>query len=228
MSEFSAKLTSFYGGTNKVSNLYAYTDARQERLEESFRDFLKVYLGAESDEELEALDEVQQEMVRETPRRFVAFLEEFKGEDTGPIDLDEVLKAGFGFEDESSQMVVQDGIPFRALCAHHLAPFYGEAAIGYLPNKRVVGLSKLPRIVQRCALQRPSLQEEITRNIADGLNEGIDPMGVIVVVRATHTCVSCRGIAASGTTTTTSAVRGVFLTNATARAEFFSLAKIRA
>lgn len=158
--------------------------------------------------------------VLETPRRYIDFLSEF----AQPVDLVAMLKQ-FEYEDSGSTgaMVVQTGIPFRGLCEHHLLPFMGTASIGYIPNKKVVGLSKLTRMTQAAGTLRPSTQETITNKIADALHHGIEPLGVMVVTSALHTCMSVRGINAPGVSTKVSAIRGAYIHSQAARQEFLSL-----
>jgi GTP cyclohydrolase I len=125
------------------------------------------------------------------------------------------------FEVDYSEMVVVKDIPFYSLCEHHLLPFFGSAAVAYVPKGRVIGLSKIPRIVEMYA-RRLQVQERMTQQIADFLMETVDPMGVAVVLEATHLCAVMRGVKKSGTVMTTSAVLGVFRRSDRTRAEFFS------
>ena len=163
--------------------------------------------------------DLEDENFEDTPRRLVSYLEEFMqgGDPT------EVLRTGFSIDNETSGMVIEKDIPFRGMCAHHLAVFYGKVHIGYIPNGRVVGLSKLCRLVELVGTKAPSLQEFITDEIADSIKEVLEPRGVIVVASAVHTCMSCRGVRAMGVETITSAVRGVFRDVPAARQEFLSL-----
>ncbi len=125
------------------------------------------------------------------------------------------------FDVDYSEMVVVKDIPFYSLCEHHLLPFFGSAAVAYIPRGKVIGLSKIPRIVEMYA-RRLQVQERMTQQIADFLMETIDPMGVGVVLEATHLCAVMRGVKKSGTVMTTSAVLGVFRRSDRTRAEFFS------
>ena len=125
------------------------------------------------------------------------------------------------FEVDYSEMVVVKDIPFHSLCEHHLLPFAGIAAVAYIPHDRVLGLSKIPRVVDMYA-RRFQLQERLTQQIADFLMEHLAPRGVGVVVEATHLCASMRGVQKPGMVMTTSAVLGLFRRSDKTRAEFFS------
>jgi GTP cyclohydrolase I len=110
--------------------------------------------------------------------------------------------------DELSELVLVRGIEFRSMCEHHLLPFTGVAHIAYVPRTRIVGLGKLPKVVETVS-SRPQVQERLTEEIADALVDGLDPLGVLVVIDAAHTCVTTRGSRQSGSTTLTLASRGV-------------------
>lgn len=160
----------------------------------------------------------------ETPMRFAKFLAEYNN----PIDLVELLKtfdAGRPKGDVGDPVVVQTRIPFRGLCEHHLLPFLGHASIGYIPNKIVVGLSKLTRLVDAAGTRRPSIQERITHDIADALMDYLECQGVMVVISAEHMCMACRGVTMPNVITTTSVVRGLFRNVPELRGEFFELIK---
>jgi GTP cyclohydrolase I len=128
------------------------------------------------------------------------------------------------FNDEGYDgMVAVHNIPFYSLCEHHLLLIAGKAHVGYLPDGSVLGLSKVARVVEAYA-KRLQLQERLTKQIADAIEDNLDPKGVIVVLEAEHMCLSIRGTQKPGTITTTSAIRGVFADPATgAREEFFRL-----
>lgn len=129
--------------------------------------------------------------------------------------------------DESyDEIVVARAIPFHSLCEHHLLPFVGTAHVGYLPGDRIVGLSKLARVVDHFA-RRLQVQERMTVQIADLLDAELAPRGVGVVLEAEHTCMSLRGAAKPGTTTVTSALRGLVREDPRTRAEFLALAGVR-
>jgi GTP cyclohydrolase I len=125
------------------------------------------------------------------------------------------------FDVDYSEMVVVKDIPFYSLCEHHLLPFFGTAAVAYIPRGKVIGLSKIPRIVEMYA-RRLQVQERMTQQIADFVNDTLGPQGVGVVVEANHLCAVMRGIRKPGTVMTTSAVLGLFRTRDRTRAEFFS------
>jgi GTP cyclohydrolase I len=133
----------------------------------------------------------------------------------------ERLINGAIFDVGYSEMVVVKDIPFYSLCEHHLLPFFGTAAVAYIPRGRVIGLSKIPRIVEMYA-RRLQVQERLTQQIADFLQEHLVPQGVGVVMEATHLCAVMRGIRKPGTVMTTSAVLGLFRTRDRTRAEFFA------
>jgi len=136
------------------------------------------------------------------------------------VDADRLINGAI-FEVDYSEMVVVRGISFSSLCEHHLLPFFGTAAVAYIPRGRVIGLSKIPRIVEMYA-RRLQVQERMTQQIADFLMERLDPKGVGVVVEATHLCATMRGVRKPGTLMTTSAVLGLFRSSDKSRAEFLS------
>ena len=124
---------------------------------------------------------------------------------------------------EPGQLVLVRDIRFVSVCEHHVLPFTGVAHIGYVPRKRILGLSKVARVVHHCA-RRLQVQERLTGQIADWMVEHPDPAGVAVLLSAEHTCMTLRGVGATGSRTTTSSLRGVLLDDPAARAEFMSLA----
>lgn len=129
----------------------------------------------------------------------------------------------FANEEEYDELVLATDIPFTSVCEHHLLPFTGTAAVGYLPDDRTLGLSKLARVVELFA-RRPQVQERMTKQIAHWLEDQLSPRGVGVVVRGEHTCMTLRGVQARGSTTVTSALLGILRTDQRSRAEFLSLA----
>lgn len=125
-------------------------------------------------------------------------------------------------ESYEASMVVLQHIPVRSVCAHHLLPFYGEATVAYIPDKRLCGLSKLSRIVDYFS-RRPQVQEELTSDIANFLCDKLSPHGAGVIVKATHMCMALRGVGHDGVMTTSS-LKGSFLREGNVRAEFMALA----
>jgi len=126
------------------------------------------------------------------------------------------------FHEQYDEVVLLRDVTFHSLCEHHLLPFTGKAHVAYLPDGKVVGLSKLARLVEGYA-RRPQVQERLTTQIADALMEELNPLGAACVIEATHTCMTIRGIRKPGSTMVTSALRGIFKENPASRAEILSL-----
>ncbi len=142
----------------------------------------------------------------ETPERVAKmYLEMFHG----LLEGSEPKVTTFPNEGDYHHMVIEREIPFYSMCAHHFVPFYGHAHIAYIPESRIVGLSKLPRILEFYA-KRPQLQERLTEQVAEFLWSQLRPRGVMVVIEARHLCVEMRGVKKPGALTTTSALRGCF------------------
>ena len=187
------------------------TDEHFDRplLEESVRGLLKG-IG----------EEIDRDGLRDTPRRVAEmYVELFQGLHKNAVDeLDVMFEAGH------DEMVMVKDIPLASLCEHHLIPFVGKAHVAYIPNKKgqITGLSKLARVVDVIS-KRPQVQERLTTQIAETLEEGLKPRGVLVVVEAEHLCMSMRGVRKPGSKTMTSAVRGLFRDNDATRAEAFNL-----
>ncbi|MDT0156228.1 GTP cyclohydrolase I FolE [Microbacterium sp. ARD32] len=154
-----------------------------------------------------------------TPRRFAEAYAELLQPD--PFDF-----TTFANSEGYDELVLIRDIPVRSLCEHHLLPFTGVAHVAYLPADRVVGLSKIPRIVDHYA-RRPQTQERLTVQIADALAARLQPRGIGVVIEAEHTCMTLRGARATGTKTSTSALRGLLREDPRSRAEFLALAADR-
>ncbi len=170
---------------------------------------------------IEAIGEnPQREGLKETPRRFAEMYSEL----FGGMEQDPVEELRVGYELGHREMVILKDIPFYSMCEHHFLPFFGVVHIGYIPNKegRVVGISKLARVVEIIA-KRPQIQERMATDIADTIVKGLAPDGVAVVIRAEHMCMTMRGIKKPGSSVITSALRGIFRSKASSRAEFLSL-----
>jgi GTP cyclohydrolase IA len=164
--------------------------------------------------------EVDREGLDETPARMArAYAELF---DAQPLRL-----TTFPNEAAYDELVMARDIPFRTVCEHHLLPFSGVAHVGYLPGERILGLSKLARLVEHFAA-RPQIQERLTKQVADCLAARLRPVGAGVVLQAEHTCMTLRGVRATGAKTVTSALFGTLRADASSRAEFFALAGVAA
>ena len=140
-------------------------------------------------------------------------------------DIDEVLNKAL-FTVDYSEMVIVKNIDFYSMCEHHLLPFFGKCHIAYIPDRRVIGLSKIPRLVDVLS-RRLQIQERLTNQIADTIREKISPLGVAVVMEATHLCMSMRGVEKQNSFAVTSAMQGAFRNNARTRHEFLELIKLR-
>src|SRR5262249_13382853 len=140
-------------------------------------------------------------------------------------DVHEVLNEALFTEDYDEMVVVKD-IDFYSLCEHHVLPFFGKCHIAYMPARKIVGLSKLPRLVEMFS-RRLQVQERLTTQIASTLNQVLQPRGVAVVVEAIHLCMLMRGVEKQNSKAVTSAMLGAFRDNAETRAEFMELIKLR-
>ena len=179
-----------------------------ERIEKAVRELL-LAIGEDPD----------REGLAETPSRVARMYEEiFAGMEDDPRRYLKVFH-----EDNNDEMVVVRDIPFYSVCEHHLIPFFGKAHIAYIPGDgKVIGLSKLARIVN-CFAKKPQLQERLTAQVADFLEENLNARGVAVVIEAEHLCMTMRGARASGSQTRTSALRGCMKSDARTRAETMTL-----
>ena len=158
------------------------------------------------------------EQMRDTPGRMArAYAELFTPK---PFEA-----TTFPNDEGYDELVLARDIPLRSVCEHHLLPFTGTACVGYLPGDRILGLSKLARVVEYFA-SRPQVQERLTKQVADWLTDHLRPRAVGVVIRAEHTCMTLRGVHATGSTTVTSTLLGTLRTDARSRQEFFSLTGI--
>jgi GTP cyclohydrolase I len=176
------------------------TQLQKELAEDSIRIFLSA-IG----------EDVHREGLIDTPMRYTKFMREFMA----PADFKLTTFDAEG----TDEMIVQTRIPFYSLCEHHMAPFFGHAAVAYIPNGRIVGLSKLARTVDHFA-RRLQNQERITTQVAEFLHKGLNPNGVAVQLTAQHLCMSMRGVQKHGAMTTTTKLLGVMKDNAACRNEF--------
>jgi GTP cyclohydrolase I len=164
-------------------------------------------------------EDLSREGLERTPQRVwksLAYLTSGYDQDVADV-IGEAL-----FEERYDQMVVVRDIEFYSLCEHHMLPFFGRAHIAYVPDGRVVGLSKLPRIVEVFS-RRLQVQERLTTQIAEALEEALQPQGVAVVIEASHLCMMMRGVQSQNYQTLTSAMRSIFQTDARTRSEFLHL-----
>ena len=182
----------------------------KERIQNAVREIL-IAVGEDPD----------REGLLETPKRVANMYEEiFAGLTEDPKQHIKLFN-----EQSNDEMVIVKDIPFYSMCEHHLLPFFGKAHIGYIPsNNKIIGLSKLARIVDNFA-KKPQVQERLTSDIADFLNDNLQPKGVAVIMEAEHMCMTMRGARAAGSKTQTSALRGIMRTDAKTRAEVLSLLK---
>ena len=163
--------------------------------------------------------DIKDENLRDTPKRVVrALLEMTAGEHIDPASVLKVDFPGSGYD----EIVSLSGIEFYSLCEHHLLPFHGRASVAYLPSDRIVGLSKLARVVEIFA-KRLQVQERMTQQIADAIDKTVKPLGTAVLIQAQHLCMGARGVQKPGAQMTTSVMRGVFRTKPEARAEVLRL-----
>lgn len=170
---------------------------------------------------IEAIGEdPEREGLRETPARIArAYAELFMG-----LRVDPASFLNVQFSVDHDEMVILKDIPFYSICEHHFMPFHGVAAVGYIPDGKVVGLSKLARVVEAFA-RRPQIQEQLTGQIADTLMDALQPDGVAVVIEAEHLCMTQRGVKKPGSRMVTSATRGAFRTQDVTRGEFLALVR---
>jgi GTP cyclohydrolase I len=165
-------------------------------------------------------EDVDREGLLETPARVTRMYEEvFAGYS---VDPREVL--GVTFDEQHEELVIVKDIVFHSQCEHHMAPFFGTIHIGYLPSGKIAGLSKFARLAE-AVTRKLQVQERITTEIANILDEVLEPQGIMVVVEGEHMCMCARGVKKPGSKTITSAVRGHFRTDAALRSEFLSLIK---
>ncbi|MDI7276421.1 MAG: GTP cyclohydrolase I FolE [Anaerolineae bacterium] len=188
-----------------MTNTRAKVD--RERIERAIREVIEA-IG----------EDPEREGLRDTPRRIAdMYAEIFSG-----VGADPVRELGVTFQENHEEMVILRDIPFYSVCEHHFLPFHGVAHVGYIPRGRILGISKVARVVEVLA-RRPQLQERLTGQIADALMGSLQPAGVAVVIEAEHLCMTMRGIKKPGSTVVTSANRGIFRSRAVTREEFMAL-----
>ncbi len=166
---------------------------------------------------LSAHDDPNREGLKDTPKRYVKFMSEFHNHEK---EFNMTVFDSEGMD----QMIVEVNIPFYSLCEHHLAPFFGTACIAYIPKDKIVGLSKLPRVLDFYARNFQN-QERITKQVAKKLWDELNPRGVAVILKAQHLCMSMRGIKKHGVETITSEMLGTFREDLNCRNEFLTLIK---
>lgn len=185
-----------------------YDEARIERISKHYGEILSD-LGEDPD----------REGLKKTPERVAKALQ-YLTHGYG-IDPAAILRSAL-FTEEYSQMVIVKDIEVYSMCEHHMLPFFGKAHVAYIPNGRIVGLSKVPRVVDAFA-RRLQVQERLTNDIRDCLHETLQPLGVAVVLECSHLCMQMRGIQKQNSVTTTSAFTGIFLEDHRTREEFIKL-----
>lgn len=167
----------------------------------------------------EIQEDPDREGLQDTPKRYARSLQ-FLTSGYG-LRMKDVVGKGI-FKAESSEMVIVKDIELYSMCEHHMLPFFGKAHVAYIPNKKIIGLSKIPRILDVYA-RRLQVQERLTAQVADALMNLLDPHGVAVVIEAAHFCMMMRGVEKQNSKTITSAMRGDFYDNSTTRKEFLQL-----
>jgi GTP cyclohydrolase I len=182
----------------------------RERAEQAVRDLL-VYMG----------EDITREGLRDTPARVARAMREM----SSGLQVDARSCLGTVFKEPCDQMILVRGVRFVSMCEHHLLPFVGEATVAYFARDRIVGLSKIPRMIDALS-RRPQVQERLTQQIARTLSDAIDAKGVGVLLRASHSCMGCRGARQPDADMVTSCLLGV-MRDEEARAEFIALAGLR-
>ncbi len=189
-----------------------YDDKITESLSAHYKDIL-AQLG----------EDPTREGLEKTPERVAKALQFLtKGYDQDP---DAILKTAL-FHEEYSEMVIVKDIEVYSMCEHHMLPFFGKAHVAYIPNGTIVGLSKIPRVVDAYA-RRLQVQERLTLEIRDAIQRVLNPKGVAVVIECAHMCMQMRGVQKQNSTTTSSAFTGLFMKNETTRREFINLIQAR-
>jgi GTP cyclohydrolase I len=206
-SSFDPTETSSLDGEQEQPDIPATTQVDRPRIERAVREILAA-VGEDPD----------REGLRETPARVARMYAEL----LGGLHEDPRLHLQKFFTEAYDEVVLVRDISFNSMCEHHMLPFMGRAHIGYVPGGRVLGLSKLARVVEVVA-RRPQVQERMTETIANLLMEELTAKGVAVVIEATHTCMTIRGIRKPGSLCVTSAMKGIFRTNLSSRSEIMNL-----
>lgn len=201
---------------NKISNQLG----KSSHVQLSVADNTAIVKAAEAFQNLLGVlgEDPERDGLQETPFRFIKAL----AEHTTGYREDPAQHLTKTFDVDHNDIVLVKDIPFNSLCEHHLAPFVGKVHIAYIPRDKITGLSKFGRTVEGYA-KRLQVQERLTQQIADAIQETLNPQAVAVIIEAEHTCMSGRGIKKHGATTVTSTMRGLFKENATARGEVLSL-----
>jgi GTP cyclohydrolase I len=191
---------------------YKYDDKKTEALSAHFHEVIDM-LG----------EDVDREGLAKTPERVAKAMQFLtKGYDQNP---DEIVKQAI-FHEAYSEMVIVKDIELYSLCEHHMLPFFGKAHVAYIPNGKIVGLSKIPRVVDAFS-RRLQVQERLTIQIRDCIQRTLDPKGVAVVLEASHMCMQMRGVQKQNSATTSSAFTGLFLKNDATRKEFINLVQAK-
>lgn len=201
---------------NKISNQLG----KSSHVQLSVADNTTIVKAAEAFQNLLGVlgEDPERDGLQETPFRFIKAL----AEHTTGYREDPAQHLTKTFDVDHNDIVLVKDIPFNSLCEHHLAPFVGKVHIAYIPSDKITGLSKFGRTVEGYA-KRLQVQERLTQQIADAIQDTLNPQAVAVIIEAEHTCMSGRGIKKHGATTVTSTMRGLFKENATARGEVLSL-----
>jgi GTP cyclohydrolase I len=191
-----------------LENTFQYDDRKTKELTDLYKEVIQL-IG----------EDPNREGLLKTPERVAKALQFLtKGYAENP---DEILKSAL-FEEDYSEMVIVKDIEVYSQCEHHMLPFFGKAHVAYIPNGKIVGLSKIPRIVDAYA-RRLQVQERLTLDIRDCIQRTLEPHGVAVVMECSHMCMQMRGVEKQNSVTTTSAFKGVFMTNDSTRKEFIDL-----
>jgi len=189
-----------------------YDDQKTEVLSKHFEEVIKT-LGEDAD----------REGLKKTPERVAKAMQFLTSGNA--LNPDDIMAQAI-FHEEYSEMVIVKDIEVYSLCEHHMLPFFGKAHVAYIPNGKIVGLSKIPRVVDAFS-RRLQVQERLTLEIRDCIQRTLDPEGVAVVIEASHMCMQMRGVQKQNSVTTTSAFTGLFLKNDSTRKEFINLVQAK-